>query len=138
MSYDINNITIIGRLVRDPESTYTKSNKHYCRFSIAVNEGKDQVSFFDVTAWEKTADSISQYMKKGSQIAISGKLRQDRWQDQHGQPKSRISINANSVQFLGGNPQTQQNPSQQMTGQQNTAQQNYNQAQSIDFDNITG
>jgi single-strand DNA-binding protein len=113
MSYDTNSLTIIGRLTKDPEGGVTQSNKQYAKFSIAVNAGENNVNFFNCTAWDKTAQNIIQYVKKGTQIAISGSLKQDRWQDQQGNNKTAVSINAFSVQFLS-KPQGQQ---QQQTGQ---------------------
>ena len=114
--YDINQVTLIGRLTRDPEMKVTQAGKNYVKFGLAVGEGKDKVSFFNVTAWDKTADSVGQYMKKGSQICVQGKLKQDRWQDKEGQAKTAVSINAFTVQFLGGKSDSQAQPPSQ-TGQ---------------------
>jgi len=109
MSYDINSVNIIGRLTKDPEMRQTNSGKSVCSFSIAVNKGKDNTSFFDVSVWDKTADICGQYLSKGKQVALSGELVQQRWQDQNGQNKSKVSINARTVQFMSA-PKTDDQP----------------------------
>jgi single-strand DNA-binding protein len=121
--YDTNNITIIGRLTRDPETSYTKTNKQICKFSIANSQGNDNTSFFNIIAWEKTASTCEQYLKKGSQVAINGSLVQNRWQDENGQNRSAVQINAKGVQFIGGRTENQNaNPGQQQAPQQMTGQ----------------
>jgi single-strand DNA-binding protein len=76
--------------------------------SIAVNRSKkegdqwtDEVNYFDVTIWGKTAENLKQYLQKGKQIAVDGYLKQDRWQ-KDGQNFSKVTIVANNVQLLGG------------------------------------
>jgi single-strand DNA-binding protein len=106
MSWDINTVTIVGRLTKDPNYGVTKNNKQLCKFSIANNQGKyngqDVVNFFDVIVWGKTAEACNQYAKKGSRVAVSGNLKQNRYQDQNGNNRSSIEINAMSVQILDG------------------------------------
>lgn len=100
---DLNNVNIIGRLVRDPEIRYTQNGTAMARISIANNSienKKEYVNYFDVNVWGKQAENCNQYLKKGSQVAISGTLRQNRWTDQTGQNRYKIEINANIVQFL--------------------------------------
>lgn len=108
MAKDINQVTIIGRLVRDPEIRYTSSGTPVTKFSIANNntfiqnnERKDDVSYFDINVWGNQAVNCEKYLKKGSQVAIIGSLRQNRWNDKTtGQTRSKVEITANSVQFL--------------------------------------
>ena len=76
--------------------------------SIAVNRSKkqgdqwvDEVSYFDITIWGKTAENLKPYLLKGKQIAVDGHLKQDRW-EKDGQKQSRITVVADSVQLLGG------------------------------------
>jgi single-strand DNA-binding protein len=96
-----------GRLVGDPEIRYTQNGTALCRFSIANNndyykdeELQKQVSFVDVTTWAKLAEHCNEYLKKGSRIIVNGRLKQDRWQDDAGGNRSKISIVGNQVQFL--------------------------------------
>lgn len=108
MSNDLNNITIIGRLTRDPELKQTNGGVFYVNFGIAVNknytsndEKKEEVSFFDCVAWSKLAEIISQYCKKGKQVAISGRLKQDRWENEGGESRSKVGIVVENLQMLG-------------------------------------
>lgn len=107
MAKDLNYVVIIGRLVRDPETKYTASGTAITKFSIANNdtymqnnERKEHTNFFDINVWGNQAINCEKYLKKGNQVAVSGYLRQNRWQDQNGQARSKIEITANSVQFL--------------------------------------
>lgn len=106
---DINKVSIIGRLTRDAEQSYTTSGHSLLRFSIAVNQRRkqgdswiDEAHFFDATVWGRQGESIVGYMTKGRQVAIDGRLRLDRWETQDGQRRSKVTIDANYVQLLGG------------------------------------
>ena len=108
---DMNKWIGIGRLTRDAEMKYTSGGMAICKFAIAVNarvkQGEswaDEASFFDVTVFGKAAESINQYLVKGKQVAIDGRLKQDRW-EKDGQTHSRVIINADNVQLLGGGNQ---------------------------------
>ena len=118
MAKDLNQVTLIGRLVKNPEIKYTTSGQPVAKFAIACNESymqnnerKDVTSFFDIVVWGNQAVNCEKYLKKGNQAAISGKLRQNRWTDQAtGKNLSKIEIIADSVQFLtapSGSGQTQ-------------------------------
>lgn len=108
---DMNKWLGVGRLTRDAEMKYTSGGMAICKFAIAVNarvkQGEswiDEASFFDVTVFGKAAESINQYLVKGKQVAIEGRLKQDRW-EKDGQTHSRVVINADNVQLLGGGNQ---------------------------------
>ncbi len=108
MANDINIVTLVGRLTRDAELKYTNSGLAVCKFSLAVNRRKrsgdqwtDEVSYFDIVLWGKQGEAIQQYLGKGKQIAVSGELRQNRW-EQDGQNRSKVEIVASNVQLLGG------------------------------------
>lgn len=108
---DINNVVIVGRVVRDiggNDFGYTSGGTARLNLSIAVNrsekrggEWAEKASFFDVTVWGKTAESIRQYVGKGKQIAVDGCLDQQRW-EKDGKKFSKVVIVANQVQLLGG------------------------------------
>ncbi len=109
MANDINVVTLVGRLTRDSELKYTNSGTAVCKFSLAVNRKKrsgdqwtDEVSYFDVVLWGKQGEALQQYLAKGKQIAVSGELRQNRW-EQDGQNRSKVEVIANNIQLLGGN-----------------------------------
>jgi single-strand DNA-binding protein len=104
MSYDINSFTMIGRLTRDPELSYTpQNNTAVCKFSVANNTGKDDstVGFYNVVVWGKMAEIANQYLEKGSQVVLNGRLQQRRYQGKDGTNKSIVELVANNVQFVG-------------------------------------
>ena len=105
---DVNHVILIGRLTRDAELKYTSGGMAVCKFSIAVNKKKksgdqwvDEANFFDIVLWGKQGESINQYLVKGKQVAVEGELHQNRW-EQDGQSRSKVEINADNVQLLGG------------------------------------
>ena len=105
---DINHVVLVGRLTRNAELKYTNSGAAVSKFSIAINQRRkkddqwvDEVNFFDIVLWGKSAESINQYLVKGKQVGIEGQLRQDRW-EQDGQSRSKVEIVAGNVQLLGG------------------------------------
>lgn len=110
---DINKVVLVGRLTRDLGSdersfTYVGNGTPKAVVSIASNRARkqgdqwvDEVSYFDITIWGKTAENLKPYLTKGTQIAVEGYLKQDRW-EKDGQKRSAISIVADSVQLFGG------------------------------------
>jgi single-strand DNA-binding protein len=108
---DINHVIVIGRLTRDADLKYINSGTAVSRLSLACNRKKrfgeqwiDEVSYFDVVLWGKPAESLKQYLTKGTQIAVDGELRQNRW-EQDGQSRSKVEIVANTIELLGGKKQ---------------------------------
>ena len=109
---DLNHVIEIGRLTRDiseRDFAYTTAGKARLNLSIAVNRSEkrgdkwaDNVSFFNVTVWGKTAENIRPYLHRGKQIAVDGYLDQQRW-EKDGVKYSKVVIIADSVQLLGGN-----------------------------------
>jgi single-strand DNA-binding protein len=113
MGNDLNKWIGIGRLVRDSELKYSSGGTAVCKFSIAVgrrikkNESwTDETSFVDIVCWGKTGEALNQYLVKGKQVAVEGELHQNRW-EQEGQNRSKIEINANNIQLLGGGDKAQ-------------------------------
>lgn len=106
----LNQVTLIGNLVRDVEVRYIASGMAVADISLAVNERvkrgdkwEDEAHFFDVTVWGKQAELAAQYLAKGRQCAVTGRLAQDRWEDKEsGQKRSKVKIIASDVVFLGG------------------------------------
>ena len=105
---DLNSFIGIGRLTRDPELRYTPGGTGVCKFGIAINrtyrnqEGNniEEVLFVHVVPWGKQAENVSQFLKKGRRVAISGELRSNNWQDKEGNKRTSFEINARTVQFL--------------------------------------
>ncbi len=95
----INKSIQIGNMVRDPELKHTQAGKAICNFSLAVNQAKDQVSYFDYTAWEKTAELIVQYCKKGSKVCVESRPEQQRW-EKDGTKHSKVVFIVDRIEFL--------------------------------------
>jgi len=105
MAKSINQVILMGRLTRDPEVRTTTTGKTITSFSIAVDRGgqEDQADFFDVTAWEKLGELVSQYLSKGRRCLVQGRLRQDSWDDKEtGKKRSKVEVVATDVTFLDG------------------------------------
>ena len=109
MADDINKVMQVGRLTRDAELQYTNAGYALCKFSIAVNQRKKQgeqwidvAHYFEIDLWGRRGESLHPYLTKGTQVAIEGKLRQQRW-NQDGMNRSKVTIEAENVQLLGGN-----------------------------------
>lgn len=88
----MNFVAISGRLGKDPEIRYTQNQKAFTFFSLAVRRG-EQTDWFDVQAWDKLAENMSKSLKKGSPVAVSGRLETS--QDKEG--KTRVKIVANDA-----------------------------------------
>ena len=110
---DLNSVSLTGRLTADPELKQFGEGKQVANFSLAVNEYKkgdgDAVSFVPVTVWNKTAEVAKNFLNKGSQVAIKGRLQQQRW-EQDGQKRSKIQIVCESLTLLGGKKQESAEP----------------------------
>lgn len=106
----LNKVIQIGNLTRDPETRVTQNGSTVCSFTIAVNSTweKEGTLFLDVTTWNKTAETCQKYLQKGSKVAIDGRLKMDKWVDQLGVAKTKITAIAESVRFLG-RPESQEN-----------------------------
>ena len=106
-----------GNLTRDPELRFTNEGVPVCEFGLAVNrvrsKDKDAVDFFDVTAWRELGETIANYKKKGDPVLVEGRLTYSSWeaQDGSGAKRSKVTITAENVQFLGsGTPAGESNP----------------------------
>lgn len=114
---DVNQLVLIGRLTQDLGADersfgYVGNGQARANFSIAVNHSKkngeqwvDEVDYFSITVWGKTAENLKPYLTKGKQVCVVGHLKQDRW-EKDGQKQSRVSIVADNVQLLGGKSDT--------------------------------
>jgi single-strand DNA-binding protein len=116
---DLNSVALTGRLTADPEFKEFGEGKQVANFSLAVNEYKkgdgDAVSFVPVTVWNKTAEVAKNFLTKGSQVAIKGRLQQQRW-EQDGQKRSKIQIICESLTLLGGKKKENAEPAASVSG----------------------
>jgi len=99
----VNAVSLVGRTGRDPEVKYFESGTSLSSTSIAVNRrSKDGTDWFNVQAWGKTAQILTDYARKGSQIGIVGDLRFEYWSDRNtGAPRSKHQVNINDLTLLG-------------------------------------
>jgi single-strand DNA-binding protein len=103
---NLNSILIEGNLVRDPALRSTAKGSAVCTFSLASNRyhkhenGVEQeVSFFDVEAWAKLAETCQSMGRKGRGVRVVGRLKQNRWNDDEGKVHSKVSIVAEHIEF---------------------------------------
>lgn len=108
----MNRLTIIGNLVRDPETGTTESGIGWCRFTVAARkkrpkEGQPDAEFVRVTAWRGLGDTCGKYLKKGRKVCVIGEPTAHAWIGQDGNARGGIEMNADEVEFLsagGGQP----------------------------------
>ena len=126
---DINKVILVGRLTKDMgDVRYTHEQMAIGEISIAVNRSKkvndqwqDEASFFNCTIFGKAAENLKQYLKKGTQVAVEGSLKQERW-EKDGQKFSKISVQVANIQLLGSGKK--ENNNEQKTEVGNTSTEN--------------
>ena len=104
-----NKITIVGYLGRDPELRYTPQGTALCKMSIATTERRKNVAgemeehttWFRVTAWGWQAELANEYLAKGRQVYVEGRLRLEEYTDREGQKRFSAEVSATDIQFLG-------------------------------------
>jgi len=103
-------ITIIGNLGRDPEMRYTPEGQAVVTFSVAssrkyktaAGEQREETEWFNCSAWGKLADICNEYLTKGKQVYVEGRLKTRSYQGQNGETRFSIDVTCQEVQFLGG------------------------------------
>lgn len=118
---NINRVIVAGHLCADPDVRATQSGLSVASLRLAINEkvrDRERTIFIDVTAWDKTADFCRNYLSKGRNILVEGRLRMDQWQDREtGSNRTKIGITAERIYFADSRPQSQQGaPPQQASG----------------------
>ena len=109
----MNNLSLIGRLTKDPELRYTNSGIAVCRFTLAVdkvlskdkkmeaeNKGQPTADFIGITAFGKTGELVSSYITKGQQLAVTGRIRTSSYDDKDGKRVFRTDVIADRVYFI--------------------------------------
>jgi len=102
----LNQVALIGNLTRDPELRYTPDGTPVASFTIAVNrpfinrEGEREADFIPIVVWRKRAETCSEYLMKGSQVAIEGRLQVRSYEDKNGVKKWVTEVVARRVEFL--------------------------------------
>lgn len=98
----LNHIVVMGRVVRDPEMRYTQSGKPVVSFTLAVERdfSQDKVTdFIDCVAWNKTAEFVSKYFRKGQMMIACGSLQSRKWEDRDGNKRTSWEIQAQNIYF---------------------------------------
>jgi len=134
-SRGVNKVILVGNLGNDPEVRYMPNGNAVANLSLATSESwKDQqgqqqekTEWHRVTMYRRLAEIAGEYLKKGSQIYIEGKLQTRKWQDQQGNDKYTTEIIADQLQMLGGRMDGSQSSQNYAGNQQRTAQNNPNQ-----------
>lgn len=144
MSRGINKVILVGHLGQDPEVKYMPSGSAVANVSVATSESwkdkssgeqKDRTEWHRVVFYARLAEIVGEYLRKGSQVYVEGRLQTRKWQDQNGNDKYTTEIIASEMQMLGGRagggsaPMGGGAPQQQQPAQQNNAP-----APSNDFD----
>ncbi|WP_287155773.1 single-stranded DNA-binding protein [Candidatus Solincola tengchongensis] len=103
----LNSVVLIGNLTRDPELRYTPSGVPVCTLRLAVSrnfpnqQGEVEADYFNVIVWRNQAEKCAEYLTKGRQVAVTGRLQSRSWEGADGQKRSTIEIVADRVVFLG-------------------------------------
>jgi single-strand DNA-binding protein len=124
-----NKITIVGYLGRDPELRYTPDGTPVCNFSIATTERKkdksgefqDVTTWFRVNLWRRQAEVASQYLSKGKQVYVEGRLSQNEYQDKDGNTRTSLEVNGTDIQFIGPRGEESSSPREERPVQQRPA-----------------
>ena len=98
----MNKVTLSGNLTRDPEVRYTQAGKPYARMGIAVNRpySKEKVTdFFNLTAWDKTAEFCGRYLVKGTRVLVEGRLQNYSYEGQDGTKRSGVDVIVENIEF---------------------------------------
>ncbi len=114
---EINNVTIIGRLTKDPDMKYATNQTAVLKFSIA-NNSKEHTNFFNCVMFGKYAESMQQYLRKGTKIGIQGNIKQDSWKDNEGRMRTNVSIICDNINLLDGKKSNQNNQQSQQQQQE--------------------
>ena len=109
MSRGLNKVMVIGHLGKDPEMRYTPSGRPVTTFSMAVSrswntadgERRTETEWFNIVAWGNLAEICKQYLNKGQQVYIEGRLQTRRWEDKEGQKHTSVEVVASEMMMLG-------------------------------------
>ena len=104
-----NKITIVGHLGRDAELRYTPQGAAVCNFSVATTEKRknargeteEHTIWFRIAAWGRQAELAAEYLAKGRQVYVEGRLRREEYTDREGIQRTSLEVNASDIQFLG-------------------------------------
>ena len=136
----MNQVNLVARIGKEIELKYLPSGSAIASFSVAINQDykKDgqkieKTSWFDITAFGKTAENVNQYFSKGSMIGITGELEQQTWTAQDGSKRSKVVIKLQNFTFIDKKQDNQQQQQQAPAPQQQQVQVQYDETEEIPF-----
>ena len=111
----MNQITLMGRLVRDPEMRKTQTGKDVTTFTVACDKGDKTADFIPCVAWEKNATSIYNWFKKGNRILLTGRLQSREGQTQNGEKRTYYEVVVARFEFIESRQKDEPAPAGDMT-----------------------
>lgn len=105
-----NQFTLIGRLTKEPELRATSTGKSVCDITLAVNNSKDDVSFININLWNKTAEIVSKYCKKGDLVGTQGIIKNNNYEDKNGVKHYGYTFMANQISLLSKSEKKEEQP----------------------------
>ncbi len=122
----VNKVILVGNLGKDPEVRYTSGGQAVANLRIATSRSwtdkqsgqkKEETEWHDVEVWGKQAEQCAEYLSKGRQVYVEGRLKTDKWQDkQSGQERFKVKVVAETVRFLGGGGRSAARPHSEEAG----------------------
>jgi single-strand DNA-binding protein len=142
MARGVNKVILVGNLGKDPEVSYLPSGQSVTKFSLATSrsykdksgEWKEETEWHNIVAWGKTGESVAQYLSKGRQVYVEGRIQSRTWEDKEGKKRYNTDIVADNIMLLGGRGEgggeAQGRPAQAARGAQKpAAEEEFSQAQ---------
>lgn len=120
-----NNFIFIGRLTKNPELKYTSSNKAVTQIDLAIQNGKDDVTFVPITLFGNIAENVCKYCEKGDQVGFQGIVKNHNWEDNKGSKHYDYTFMANRMSFLQTKTNNQQEQKQAENVKKSTDEQIY-------------
>lgn len=142
MARSYNQVTLMGNLTRDPEIRQTTNGKKVCAFSLALNRSYkdvndkwvDATDYVDIVSWGPLAERAAQYLKKGKQTLLTGRLQSTSW-EKDGQKRTKLEVVANEIIFLGSGD-SQEIKQQPAVQQKDTVNNSFDEKDPINLDDI--
>lgn len=117
----MNKVQLIGRLTKDPDLRYTKSNIAVASYTIAINTGygeKQQTDYINISSWGKSGELVSNYFKKGQAIALVGRLRSNNYEDSNGNKRYTVEVITEDIEFVGSKNEKQNGQDEEIEKEQ--------------------
>ena len=105
----MNKVILCGNLTKDPDVRYTQNGKAMARMSIAINQGygdNKTTEYFNLVAWEKTAQLCEKYLRKGSKVLVEGRLKNNNYKDNKGVQHYAVDVIVTSLEFMDSKKKT--------------------------------